>query len=527
MTTIDQIINSITNFKKEITNLQIKKSDLKSKIKKIYEEDLKINFQIIEDVPTKSNIKLHKENYDTIKKNMNKTMINYLQMQDLIKEIEELNKEISELEEFQNKNHDWTGGKCLGEIIDTPDGCRIRFDEQSRSFKFQNYKKCDTTIICGSKEECLVQAKKYLYDYYIKLGKISNQYRLIHPKYIQVKLSNELTFITDCKFIDLIENNKISSKYEKRYDNHYVMYLSGHREHSLFYKLIGKYSRVKYLNGNTLDLRVENLEESDNSVLVQIPKEEVELNEKTGQFIKPVLNKDGHPYNTWILGKPGGTVFERTNRNTWSVVVKKDNGSVVTKTLTFNKENKDELYKKALEIRNQLSDVNGLTRNQIRIISDQVIEVKLTQDQIMKTDYKFINLIQKHNLFSTKSSSPDAKYYVSIEVNGKLEKFHKHITDFDMVDHIDRNPMNNCLSNLRKADHKLNNNNRSKSESSMAEVLGVTYCSKDNAFKARIKQNDIEHSKQFSVKKYGYEQARQMAINARKEFNTLFSCDNG
>ena len=38
--------------------------------------------------------------------------------------------------------------------------------------------------------------------------------------------------------------------------------------------------------------------------------------------------------------------------------------------------------------------------------------------------------------------------------------FHKYITGYDMTDHIDRNPLNNKLSNLRETTNKLNSNNR-------------------------------------------------------------------
>ncbi len=523
MLSIDEIINQITNFNKEITELENIRNNNINLLNELINKCIGYKFDINIDLYNKDSLE---KNY-LVKKTLNTMIINSLKVQDIIETISKLTTEINELKEFNNKNHDWEGGKCLGDIIDTPDGCRIRFDEQSRSFKFKNYKKSDTTIICETKEECYLKAKKYLYDYFNNLGKISNQYKFIHPKYIQVKLPNELTFITDSKFIDLIEKNKISSKYEKKYDNHYVMYLSGHKEHTLFYKLIGNYSRVKYLNENTLDLRIENLEETDNSVLAKISTKEIEFNDKTNEPIKPKLNKDGYEYNTWILGKYSGTVFERTSRNCWCVVVKKEDGSVVTKTLTFNQNNKDEFYNKAVQIRNEMSDSHELTKNKIKIISDDVIEVKLTKDQIMITDYKFIELINKYNLYSTKSSETNSKYYAVIDINGKMEKFHKHITGFDMVDHIDRNPLNNCLVNLRKADHKLNNNNRNISENSNAEVLGVTYCPKDDCFRARIKQDGQEYSKQFSVKKYGYDVAKQMAIDARKDFNKLFSCSNG
>ncbi len=509
MTSLDKIINGLTDFDKEINTLKVQRKKLNDLISDIIKQN--------------SDLGIIKHN---LIKSINIIKINELKLKDIANKIDELDKDIDELIKFKTSNKEWEGGKCLGDVSDTPDGCRIRFDGQSRSFKFQNYKNSETTIVCKNKDDCYLQAKKYLYDYYNNQDKISNQYKYFHPKYIEVKLPNGLTFITNSKFIDLIEQNKISSKYEKKYINNYVMYLSDHREHSLFYKLVTKYSRVKYINNNTLDLREENLEESDNSILAKRGNCEVEIG-LDNKEIKPKTNKDGYLYDTWILGKYAGTVFERTSRSNWSVVVKKEDGSVVTKTLTFNEKNKDELYKKAVQIKNDLSDQYELTRNKIKIINDDVIEVQLTQNQIMRTDYKFLDLIQKYPLYASKSEGENSKYYTGINYNNVNKLYHNVITGFEMVDHIDRNPLNNCLSNLRKADHKLNNNNRSMSENSKAVCLGVTYCEKDDCFRARIKQDDIEHSIQFSVKKYGYEEAKQMAISARQEYNKVFACSNG
>jgi hypothetical protein len=240
-----------------------------------------------------------------------------------------------------------------------------------------------------------------------------------------------------------------------------------------------------------------------------------------------ILNKDGYPMNKWILGKYVGSVFQRSRENKWSVVVKKDDGSVVTKTLSFTDETKDEVHKKAIEIRNALSDANDLTRNKIIIISDDVIEVKLTKSQVMKTDYQFLDLIEKHSVFSTKSEKECSKYYACLEIGSVMTKYHKHITGYDMVDHIDRDPLNNCLSNLREADHKLNNNNRSKSEAFDTPCLGVSFSKKDNSWRARIKQDGKEVSKNFSITKYGNETALKMAIEARQEFNKAYGCNNG
>ncbi len=511
---INQIISSITDFNKQIILLENKRT----------EYFIRLNELIMKN----TDIIIYGDLSNLTKNITNSMLIYSLNIKDILNNIDLVEKEIKELKEFILLNKDWEGGKYLGEIIDTTDGCRIRFDEQSRSFKYQNYINSSTTIVCLSKEDCYVKAKKYLYDYYNNLEKIANQYKYIHPKYIEVKLPNGLTFITNSKFINIIENNKISSKFDKRYNNHYVVYLSDKREHTLLYKLLTNFSKVKHINGNSLDLREENLQEADNKVLSKINDREIEIIlDENNKEIKPKTNKDGYEYDKWILGKYAGTVFERTGKKSWSVVVKKEDGSVVTKTLSYNDNNKDELYKQAVEIKNNFSDKFNLTRNKIKIISDDTIEVQLTQNQIMKTDYKYIDIIQKYNIYSTKSSEEGSKYYAIIEINGKMHKFHKHITGFDMVDHIDRDPLNNCLSNLRKSDHKLNNNNRSMSTNSEAVSLGVTYIEKDDCFRARIKQNNKEYSKQFSVKKYGYEGAKEMAINARKEMNQLFNCLNG
>ena len=229
----------------------------------------------------------------------------------------------------------------------------------------------------------------------------------------------------------------------------------------------------------------------------------------------------------WIKGKYVGTVFQRGGQSKWSVVVKKPDGSVATKTLSFTEDTKKSVYDEAIKIRNGLYDSFNLTTNKIRIIDGNKIEVKLSKNQIMTTDYKFLNIVEKYPLFASKYESELSKYYVSMMIGNEQKQFHNFITGWNMVDHIDRNPMNNCLSNLRETTHKENNNNRSKSEKSNAIELGVTYSAKDNAYKARIKQDGKEICKQLSVKKYGKYEALRLAIETRRDFNRAFNCLNG
>lgn len=56
-----------------------------------------------------------------------------------------------------------------------------------------------------------------------------------------------------------------------------------------------------------------------------------------------------------------------------------------------------------------------------------------------------------------------------------------------MIDHIDGNPLNNCVSNLRTVDHSTNGMNRKKARNTKFKYKGVSYSKKDKAFRAQIK----------------------------------------
>ena len=135
--------------------------------------------------------------------------------------------------------------------------------------------------------------------------------------------------------------------------------------------------------------------------------------------------------------------------------------------------------------------------------------------------------MKKYTLVSRKSGSENSEYYPALSIGNKLYNFHNYITKFEMVDHINKNPMDNRLENLRKADHKINNNNRSlNKKGTISNILGVKFDIRTNSFIGRIKQDGKEYSKSFSIKKYGYEEEKEYAIEFRKEMNDKFNCTN-
>lgn len=239
-------------------------------------------------------------------------------------------------------------------------------------------------------------------------------------------------------------------------------------------------------------------------------------------------------YNSydWQVGKISGTVSESKNKK-YICSIKSIDGNTKTKskTFSFDKYNSQEsAYKEAKKWLKNMSDENNLTRNQIRKIDDNTIEVKLTKDMIMKIDIKFLELCQKHTIVAVKGGNKDALDYAAFSIQNKLFRVHNYITGFKMVDHINRDPLDNRLENLREADHKINNNNRDapkKYNEDEEHVVGVRFDKRYGSFVARIKQDGKEYSKSFNVKKFGHDEAKRLAIEYRKELCEKFSCTNG
>jgi hypothetical protein len=236
----------------------------------------------------------------------------------------------------------------------------------------------------------------------------------------------------------------------------------------------------------------------------------------------------------WQVGKPMGSILQREEKNSgakrYEVRVPLGNGALKSKSFPFSDdESQVEAEQDAKQWLTQFSKENGLTKNMIRVLDENTIEVQLTQGKILKTDMQFADICQAHCLCVAKSGNPTAEYYVSASINNQPVYFHKHITGNNMTDHINRDPMDNRLCNLQATTHKLNNNNRGMNKKYLNNpdhILGVRYVEKDQAWQARIKQNGKEYTKSFSVKKFGHEGAKELAITTRKTLGNHFQCAN-
>jgi hypothetical protein len=172
-------------------------------------------------------------------------------------------------------------------------------------------------------------------------------------------------------------------------------------------------------------------------------------------------------------------------------------------------------------------------------------------------------------------TNKNRSHYVAYVENNKNVPFHKGITGFEMTDHINRYPMDNRRCNLRETNAVYNNRNRMNYHSEENNIqtsiqfdteheiwnacmtidgimkmksfpihqidyekakynahqwceetidkykknpiTGVTFAKEENNFRSRIRVNNEQFEQRFSVSQYGYDVAKQMAIDWRTE----------
>jgi hypothetical protein len=108
----------------------------------------------------------------------------------------------------------------------------------------------------------------------------------------------------------------------------------------------------------------------------------------------------------------------------------------------------------------------------------------------------------------------DSKHYVHILV---ATAFCNRDEGCNIVDHIDQNPANNNYQNIRWTTYSINNRNKSIRKDNSSGITGVHYNTKTNRWIATwYNINMKSKTKYFSIKKYG-DQAKQMAIDLRRQ----------
>lgn len=113
----------------------------------------------------------------------------------------------------------------------------------------------------------------------------------------------------------------------------------------------------------------------------------------------------------------------------------------------------------------------------------------------------------------------------AVSVNNKSYYIHRIIYEMltgckiekgCVIDHVDGNPHNNRIDNLKKVLSADNSHNVKKMSHNKSGITGVVYCQSTNSWRAVWHDGQgKQKSKSYSVNKFG-SAAKQMAINQRK-----------
>lgn len=175
------------------------------------------------------------------------------------------------------------------------------------------------------------------------------------------------------------------------------------------------------------------------------------------------------------------------------------------------------------------------------------------EDHVYYDESSLTCLRWKHSVYIntyclvSKNSPAGSKQYVrgyfSITCSGVKQGVHRVVwmlhngllDENDVVDHIDGDPSNNTIANLRLVSVAENQRNVKKSSRNKSGTTGVCYThgtyNGNKYFYWKATWYDIDgkqKAKVFSESKYGYDEAKQLAISFREsKINELNACGFG
>jgi hypothetical protein len=120
------------------------------------------------------------------------------------------------------------------------------------------------------------------------------------------------------------------------------------------------------------------------------------------------------------------------------------------------------------------------------------------------------------------------RYIVSVDSNKKRIYLHRIVMnkkdnkDGYVVDHINRNTIDNRKENLRICTISENGMNKSKKSNNSSGHKGVWYNKRLNNYVAELLFNHKKYTKSFAVKKYGKENSFKLACKAQEELELKY-----
>lgn len=174
-------------------------------------------------------------------------------------------------------------------------------------------------------------------------------------------------------------------------------------------------------------------------------------------------------------------------------------------------------YTKSCGCLNNESRNKGRRKNRFNefIIENNIVYVKMSNSEsIMTCDVDIWETAKLHTWHL------DDHGYAASRINGKIERFHVYYFGEygKIIDHIDRNKLNNLRENIRNVDYVTNSRNVNKRKNNTTGYKGVSYDYRKNKYYAYI--NISPYKRKF----LGYydtpEEANEARLKAEEEYYT-------
>jgi hypothetical protein len=337
---------------------------------------------------------------------------------------------------------EWMLGKIMGSFYDKNNSIKAVIsipENKKEKIKFFSYSNAE------EKEEAIKLAKVWLLQTSNDNELTRNQIRFLDADTIEIKLTNNLflknkdekkeyTFTTDSKFLNLVQK--------------YKLFWSGHvmcqykKKKFPFLKLICNFELSRYIDKNPLNCKINNIlnlgnkEQKEKCEYLRMIESNKEICCNKQNLFFSLFNKNKInelPKGKWILGKISGYI-EKT-KDGYIAKVKNEDGN---KNKYFTSINNAQIYQICASFH------LGMTKNLIRILNDNIIEVKLTNGKIMITDLVFLPIIQQHVIYE-KSGGHNR---CILNIDGKEINFNDYISGIIGSIHLNGNKYDNRYINL-------------------------------------------------------------------------------
>lgn len=409
---------------------------------------------------------------------------------------------------------DWIGGKHKGKIVEKKSLSKFIAEINVPSdSKNENCK--EFSYLNKDKNKVKNEATKWLWLQANKYNLLVNKYRFIDKENIEVDAQGT-SFFVNKRHLVKIEKYTIGTKIkkDKKCDRTYIVYSygkndseNGKKGRDNLVKLLFDHKIIKYIDGNTLNLRDENIENFGEIPFEHI-NDEKDYTVDHYEIINPKYKISNispsllYPNNKWIFGKfdDVGTCFiKKGDEEHYTIVVHSAlTNKSHTKTIRISDFiNVENAKVEANKIKYDMSYKLGVVKNMINIISDETMKVickdKNNVDYFMICDIVLLPLIQKMNI----SLRNDKNFLGCItKINEVNRAFHSVIMPYYQVKHINGNPLdfrfiNICLSNNFE-NNKIN-----------TLSLIIDKDTNEKYYFVKVKSGGITQTKKFYLKDFG------------------------